>query len=488
VPRVALIEEAGEVAIAPQDREQSRTSSAVQIGHSDCGDIPLIILLGAGTTACGTPARAPTSDWVQRRGGRIERSARPTAMSVTMRSMPTRAQRPIRPDFTATHQQVLGYRLARHHLTDETAAKPGDLARVVAEIGGIQSQVNSSAELALSVRIPTLTRRQIQDALWERRTLVRTWAMRGTIHLLPAFELPLWTAGLSLRQAWRRPAWLKWFGVSIDELERLLDAIRDALTEEPITRTELADAVEPTVGGHLREMLLSGWGSYLKIAANRGELAFGPDRGRNVTFVSPRAWLRGPWQAHDPLEAIDALLIRYLGAYGPAARDSIAHWWGVSPGAVRDSLVRLKPELSTVQFGKHSGLFPTAELDRLARAEPPNGVRLLGGFDVAVIASHPRSLFIPDGFESRVSRTAGWISPVLLVDGIARATWEPRRRGDAVVAEVTPFNTVPRGITKRIEPELERLGRFLSGASDTPPPARFEPVAAVGFAKSGSVS
>ena len=366
----------------------------------------------------------------------------------------------VAPDFAVSPEQVLGYRMARHHLTDATAAKPAQLVRVVTDTLGIQSQVNSSAELAVSVRIPTITRAEIQDALWRDKALVRTWAMRGTIHLLPADLLPEWTAALGQREMWRRPAWLKWFGVTLEEMESLIAAMPDLLTAEPRTRIELADALEARLGRQLRDVLLSSWGSFLKIPANRGDLAFGPDRGRNVTFVRPDAWLP-VWRAADPAAAIDAMILRYIRAYGPSTPDAIRQWWGVAAVHIRPALKRLQDRLVTVAFGEHRGLFPREHLVELERAEPPKGVRLLGGFDVLVIAGYPRSLFIPAGFESRVSRTAGWISPVLLIDGIVRATWEPRRRRDEVVVEVAPFGALPRTIERTLAPELDRLSRFL---------------------------
>ncbi len=74
--------------------------------------------------------------------------------------------------------------------------------------GGIQAQVMSAAELALGARVDGLTPQDVQSALWQERTLVKTWAMRGTLHLLAAHELPLYVAARSMH-ADRN--WLKYF-------------------------------------------------------------------------------------------------------------------------------------------------------------------------------------------------------------------------------------------------------------------------------------
>ena len=61
------------------------------------------------------------------------------------------------------------------------------------------------------------------------RTLVKTWAMRSTLHLIAAEELPLLTAALSTRENWRRPAWFEYFEVTEAEMEGVIAGIRDVL-------------------------------------------------------------------------------------------------------------------------------------------------------------------------------------------------------------------------------------------------------------------
>ena len=88
--------------------------------------------------------------------------------------------------------QVMAWRAARHHLDERVPAKA--TLDVVAEICGLHAQVMSSAELTLAARVEGLGPDDVRRALWEERSLVKTWAMRGTLHLLPAAELPLWQA------------------------------------------------------------------------------------------------------------------------------------------------------------------------------------------------------------------------------------------------------------------------------------------------------
>src|SRR5947209_1463586 len=125
--------------------------------------------------------------------------------------------------------------MARHHLVERAPAERA--LEVASEIAGLHAQVMSSAELTLHARVEGLDRDAVQRALWEDRTLVKTWAMRGTLHLLPARELPLWTGALTtLRARYHRPAWLKWLALTREQGERLPEAVADALDGEPLTR------------------------------------------------------------------------------------------------------------------------------------------------------------------------------------------------------------------------------------------------------------
>src|SRR5579863_6208161 len=96
------------------------------------------------------------------------------------------------PTISVSAQQVMAWRVQRHHL--HRRAPRAALLQVVAELGGVQAQLMSSAELTLWARIEHLEPEAVSHALWEERSLVKTWAMRGTLHLLPATELRLWQA------------------------------------------------------------------------------------------------------------------------------------------------------------------------------------------------------------------------------------------------------------------------------------------------------
>ena len=180
-----------------------------------------------------------------------------------------------------------------------------------------------------------LTPQEVRGALWEQRTLVKTWAMRGTLHLFPPAILPLYVAALRTRRHYLNPTWLKYNGMTRADVEALIDGdphgARWALPDAGATDRcrGRADRVGPP-----GELLRSGWGMMLKPAAYHGYLCFGPSQGTAVTFVRPDQWL-AEWHEMDPAEAMPAVLRAFLTSYGPATRDEFARWWGVQPPEVK---------------------------------------------------------------------------------------------------------------------------------------------------------
>jgi len=196
-------------------------------------------------------------------------------------------------------ENVLAWRLARHGLVEraDAAAWPGIASRIC----GLHAQVMSCAELTLWARVAHLPRDAVQAALWERRTLVKTWAMRGTLHLLPTEELPMYVAALSrLRPRHHVPAWLRHHGLTREQADAMLAAIPEVLDGSPLTRDELARAVARATGEDgLADKLRGGFGDLLKPAAFAGTLCFAASDGQRVRFTRPDRWL-SDWRAVDP--------------------------------------------------------------------------------------------------------------------------------------------------------------------------------------------
>lgn len=361
------------------------------------------------------------------------------------------------PAVTATWDTVLARRMARQFLSGPPA---GALVPLVRRLSGVHAQLGSAAEAAVRLRTSgRIGPADVRRALAEDRTLVKTWTVRGTLHLLPSEDLPLWTAALSARKFARPESWYRYHGVAPDDLAAIEDVVPEVLSAEPMTREVLASTVVARTGrNHLGELLRSGWGALLKRTAARGGLAFGPPDGTSVTFVSPRAWL-GEWEPVDPAEAVAEVLRRYLDVYGPADLEDLVGWSAFERPAIRRALADLGDEVVEVGTEEHRGWTTRAAAEELAAApgtaEPV--VRLLGGFDPYVTGSLKQlGLLVPEGRKAAVSRTSGWISPVLVDGGRIVGTWTSENRGGRLAVEITPFGRFRRGVKAAAADEAAR--------------------------------
>jgi hypothetical protein len=295
---------------------------------------------------------------------------------------------------------------------------------------------------------------------------VKTWAMRGTLHLLPAAEYAIWQAALAAYPQFTSPVWLRnGYGLSEAQLERLVQAVAEALDGRALTREELAaEIARRTRSRRLGEVARASWGSTLKPAAFRGLLCFAPSAGTNVRFTRPDAWL-GARAAADPDDAWREVTRRYLAAYGPATGEDLARWWGLSATAARRRLEALGDEVVAVELEGKPALLLARDAGEIAGATPPRAARLLPAFDPYVVAAslHVERL-MPGPHRARVYRNQGWISPVLLVAGRMDGTWTAGRVGRRVVVEVSPFVKLAAWARRSAEEEAQRLAAFMGAA------------------------
>jgi hypothetical protein len=344
-------------------------------------------------------------------------------------------------------------------------------AEVVRNLCGVQAQDANAAALSIGVRAEGLTAGDVARARLEERSLVRTWAMRGALHLLPAEDigwlLPLLAPGLIAGNA-RRYAEL---GLDAGTLARGLRALYEALAQDgPLTRAEivarLAEHGVP-LAGQARPYLI-------QRAALEGLICQGPDRGAEPAYALLAGWLAPdadpgaalPHQAVMPREvALVELARRYRAAFGPATPPDLAAWSGLPAGELRRAWATLKPELAQVETEYGPAWLPKARRAWLDEP-PPSGspitaVRLLPAFDTYLLGYRTRDLTVPRAHARRVNAGGGMIHPVLLVDGQAVGTWQTQPTRGRLALIVEPFTDLPPAISAALEAETARLARFL---------------------------
>jgi len=385
-----------------------------------------------------------------------------------------------------TWSRVTARRMARHALAEPSAQL--DPAGVAGLLGGAHAQILTAAEFSVGRRIAGATRADVRRALWEERTLVKTFGPRGTVHLVAAADLPMWTGALTALPV-STPQHPEGIRFTAGQAAEVIAAIGDALVGPPSTVKDLAAeglaAEEPSAEGLTVDELTEAigqrcgpwavertmdafqdkwprWRQLTSTAAHRGVLCFGPDRGRKVTYSHPRRWLPGFVPAEGDA-ALRALVLRYLHAYGPATPRHFARWLAISPRYAAELFGRLEADLSRVGLDGSAEPFWVAAGDTGTSAEPHRGIRLLPYFDPYVVAGQPRDRLYPGAAAARALTPSGQAGnyPVVLVDGVVGGVWHQRRSGRKLALTVEPLAELTAAQRRDLDEEAALVGTVM---------------------------
>ncbi|MFG3346558.1 winged helix DNA-binding domain-containing protein [Streptomyces sp. NPDC048018] len=364
-----------------------------------------------------------------------------------------------------TWAQADARRMRRQFLDEPADASP---AAVAAAMLGAHAQVLSAAELSLALRRTAGTRADVRAALWQDRALTKTYGPRGTVHLLPAADLPMWTGALSAIPAGAsgQPPHVRMTPAQTDEV---VAAIADALTGTELTVDELTDAIVARTGPWAGDRVVDAfqdkwprWRQITHLAAHRGVLAFGRDRGRKVTYTNPAVRPRsGP-------RALGELVDRYLRAYGPATPAHFAKWLAAPAGWAARLFASLAAagRIEEVSFDGTEAWVAAGDTD-FPDERPGRGVRLLPYFDGFGIASQPRArLFAGRAAERALAGGQAGNFPVLLVDGTVEGVWHQRRSGKRIAVTVEPLRPLSAARLRALGAQADRVAAVLEGRAE----------------------
>ncbi|MFS8201020.1 winged helix DNA-binding domain-containing protein [Streptomyces sp. CWNU-52B] len=362
---------------------------------------------------------------------------------------------------TITWDEASARRYGRQLL--RTPAQSGtSVAEVVSTLLAVHAQVLSAAELSVALRLDGSTRQDVRSALWDDRSLVKTYGPRGTIHLLAAGELPFWSAALTaVPGVTSQHAAVR---MTAEQEEQVVAAVGDALDGRELTIDELSEEVVSRTGPWAGDLVLEAfqgkwprWRQVMHRAGQSGALCFAPDRGRKAAYTRPPRF--------DPLpadEALAALVRHYLYAYGPATPQHFARWAAAPRGWAAALFASLASSggIEEVAFEGAPAWVVSGDTD--FPAEAVRGVRLLPYFDAYAVAAQPRERMFPGAaYERALAGGQAGNFPVLLVDGVVAGVWHQRRQGKRTTVTVEPLGRLTGTQEKELGEQVERVGEVL---------------------------
>ena len=354
--------------------------------------------------------------------------------------------------------QLRRLRLRAQRLASRQPAPAADVAAVAKELCGLQAQDPLAAALAIRARSSGLVARDVERARVDERSVIRTWCLRGTLHLLAAEDLG-WLLPL-LGPVFVRKSGRRYAELGLDEGTRA--KATHVLGQLLSRHSSLARA---EIVHHLaaRGIALAGQAvpHLLRYAALQGVICHGPEREGEPTYV-----LLSEWVDYHPTvgraAALAELARRYLGAYAPAGPPDLAAWSGLPLAEVRPGWQRIADQLLQVQCRSQPAWLlnsQSAWLDALT--EQPPLVRLLPSFDTYLLGYRTRDLLVASEYGKRLHPGGGVLHPTLLVNGRAAGTWRVRRQRDHLAVTVEPFEDLADDAQPGLEAEVRDLGRFL---------------------------
>jgi len=294
------------------------------------------------------------------------------------------------PEETIRRARLRSQRLAPGAAADSAA----DAARAVL---GIQAQDLRAAGLAARARVPGARPESLAAA-----GLIRTWTVRGTVHLVAADDLP-WIDALTGPRNRRRFGALMAKRDNMATAEAIRPAALEILADGPMTRAELIERLDaaglPSLGPHSINILMP-W------LAATGEVAGDADGSFRRAEPPPHV---------DGDEALAILGRRYLAGYGPAGPEDLARWSGLPITACRRALAAVD---DAVDAG--GGLLA------LPGSDPPPAppALILGAFDTAMLGWRTREPLVAAVDDRQILPGGGIIRPAVLTEGRAAATWK----------------------------------------------------------------
>lgn len=343
--------------------------------------------------------------------------------------------------------RLTALRLAAQRISSSQFASAADVVRWML---AMQAQDLSGARWSVGLRWPGSTDAAVEAALASGE-IVRSWPMRGTLHLTAPEDLG-WMLDIAvLRQATTAAKRRADLGIGAAELSRAGEIAAGLMVggravRRDVVLEEWERAGIPTARQRGYQLL---WNlAHLKV------VVFGPPDGRHPTFALFDDWITASRTLSGD-EALGEFATRYFRSHGPATVRDFAWWASLTLGAARTGLAIAEPGLEEHQIdGVAYFSAPGLEPDR-------SRVHALSGFDEYLLGYQDRSAALEPEFAGRiVPGNNGIFLPTVLAGGRVVGTWKRVDGSRTTRIDVSPFRTLPTSTQVGFRSAIARYAAF----------------------------
>jgi len=362
-----------------------------------------------------------------------------------------------------TPSEASYFNLTRHHLIERLPRSK--TLKAVGDILGLNAQGALNYQISLWNRVEGLDPSFLSRALQEDRSLVRSWFMRDTVHIVPTADLSVFRRGLEegLMREWNR--WTVRTGrkESPESWEPLYPRVLKALDGEALTMNQIVEEVggegedaKPNLVRLVREMSLMG------LICNAAPI--GPwYHNSEHRFTRVDQWIPGvDLNAVSTADSIAELAMRYMRAYGPASVADFSYWTGARVTDTKPVFEGLSEHLTEVSLEGQRGPYYISSEDEFAleAIQPEPFARLLPQFDALIMGHKDKSRFIDPTDRGDIFLPRGGIAATVLVNGRVKGTWKINKVRKGWELSLQPSQVLSSEEVEMIEGEIEQMREF----------------------------
>ncbi|HYC11502.1 MAG TPA: winged helix DNA-binding domain-containing protein [Nitrososphaerales archaeon] len=371
--------------------------------------------------------------------------------------------------------RALNRRLMHMQYLSRVASGPHSPVTAAEATCGVNSQDFGESFLSFWARVERFADSSLHSELRPKGGLVRTWTVRGTMHIFPSKDYHVHVFGSPRKRILLRydnAARRRGIPLGDARVHSLYLPLLDDIKGRAVTSAYIADFISnrlTRMGLKGRRRMVRGWSSrptigpswvgvtemsYLGLLVNAGR------KGSESLWMRTADWLSAGRGVPEPETCVVELVRKFIRNYGPVSRADILYWSYLLSREVGASISTLKRDLVEERVEGSKETYYSLEGAPKDACEP-QGATVLPEFDSLMMGYRDKSRFLPPDKTKQVFRPLGMVSPTVLIDGFVAATWRKKRERNRMTVSVLPLRELAARERRSIEERFSQLGDYL---------------------------